>query len=610
MAINNTSEEVAVMNQRIESLFLHDMLLSKIAYGILCILCVVILIIAVYKLIRRRWTSIFFIFLCTSVILWSAISLFALFSDDYRVAEFLNSLRYISLVPIPALLMLHIILQVSYKGLRSYITVIFLTVPALYMLLILRDLYIPNALAFLPAITATPVYAILFYLFTLITLIKSYLLCFNVFYQMPPRTRRSTKSIFVSVVTLTLMAVIYALWVLRFGEILLQIEMAEALTLLQILLPLAIPIALGVLVYPLYDSMSIMPASDVIVTSREFIMRGLNTTVFVLNRKHQILDWNKKDWESGFPLPKPKYKEIYHEYLKRVLTQYSGKVSPHTSEIVIITKEGKEVHFLQRTYEIGYKKKMFGYVVEITEITAIYSKLRYFEQIAHIDTLTGLHNRNAYLDYTQQLIKEENMPLTILVGDLNELKRINDVYGHLEGDELIKTVAKVILEAKPENGFVSRLGGDEFAVLVPNSNEGTADEFIKKAILLCGENKDERQHAPSISWGHALMTSTEQSYNDLFAEADKMMYEFKKERVAFSSSGLLHSIEPTHPEQPVSTEEPAPSEEPAQPTEPAQPEEPAEPVTSEEPMQPTETAQPEEPVAPEEPTQPEQPAED
>ena len=526
-------DEVTGVNQDLEHMLIDNMLLSRIAYGIVGIMCIVFLAIATYKLINRRWNSIFFILLCIAAIFWSGISLLALFAEDYRVTDFLNSLRYIGLVPIPALLVLHISLQVSYKGLRPYTLVLYLAVPVFYMIFVLRDLYLPQAFTILPPLSASRWYIYVFCLFTFVALIRSYLLCFNVLYQMPPRTRRSTKSIFVSVVTLTLMATFYILQNSIFEELLPQNVVFD------VMLPLIIPIALGFIIYPLFDSMYIMPASDVIVTSREFVMKGLNTTVFVLSQKEQILDWNKKDWGSGYLLPKPKYREPFRIYLKRMLSQHIGKVSTHNPEVFIITKNGEEIHFLLRKYEVGYNQKKFGYIVEITEVTSIYSKLRDFEQIAHIDRLTGLYNRNAYLDYTSQLVKDEKMPLTILVGDLNELKRINDVHGHLEGDELIRFAAKAINDAKPENAFVARVGGDEFVVLVPNSNEDTAEVFIKKVNMLCGTKRDEKQHVPSISWGHALMISSLQSYNELFEEADKMMYEYKKQRKEFSSSGIL-----------------------------------------------------------------------
>ena len=459
------------------------------------------------------------------------------FSGDVRLFD---SILLMAMIPVPAFLTLHISLQVSYKELRPHSIVLHLIIPVFLIFIILRDLFFTSVLSFLPELADLIFYTIIFYAYVVIVLIKSYLLCFNVFYQMPPRARRSTKSTFISVIALTLLIAFYASWNTIIASNLPQSVIVD------LILPLLTPIALAFIIYPLFDSMYIMPASDVIVTSREFIMRGLNTTVLVLNRRHHILDWNRKDWDSSFPLPKPKYKEPYPLYLKRVLSQYSGRVSPHNSDIVIITKNGVETYFLLRAHEVGYKHRMFGFVVEISEVTPIYNKLRYFEEIAHVDTLTGLNNRNAYIDYTQQVIVSENMPLLILVGDLNELKRINDVYGHLHGDELIKTVSNIIIEAKPEGAFVARVGGDEFVLLVPNGSIEIGEEFITKSNAMCGEARVEcdMSRKPSVSWGYALMTSVEQSYNELFAEADHMMYEYKKRRVEFSSSGTLPGSSP------------------------------------------------------------------
>ena len=527
------TEELAEINRQVEHLLLEDMVLNKAAYWILSVICLFFFFIAVYKLIRRRWNSVFLVLLCLSTFFWSVTSLLALYTEIPGADDILNYLRYIGLIPIPALLTLHIRLQVSYKVLRPYIIVLFLIIPVFLIFIVLRDVFFPQVLSILPAYSKTLVYSFVFIIYATIAIIKSYLLCFNVFYQMPPRARRSTRFTFASVITVTLLLVLYALWVIR-GDI----YIPQSLT-VSLLLPLITPLALVIFIYPLFDSMYIMPASDVIVTSREFIMRGLNTTILVLNRRHQILDWNKKDWDTGFPLPKPMYKEPYPTYLKRVKDQYTGKVSPHNPDIVILTKDGNESHFLLRAHEIGNKQRMFGYVVEVSEVTQLYTKLRYFEEIAHVDTLTGLNNRNAYIDYTQQLIAEENMPLLILVGDLNKLKFVNDVSGHIAGDEMIKTVAKVIDEVKPENAFIARVGGDEFVLLVPNGTMEMATDFISRSNEKCGTIVNLKFVKPSVSWGYALMTSTSQSYNDVFAEADKMMYEYKKSRVEFSSSGIL-----------------------------------------------------------------------
>ena len=527
------TDELRELNQQFENLLFNDLLLSKLAYSLLGIACLVYLFIAAYKLIRRRWNSIYFILLCVLIVTYSAFSLLALFFGVTASAEDLHFMEYIGMILIPALLVLHINLQISYRKMRAYAIVLYLIVPAFLVFIILRDIYFPDAVSIFPAFTASLWYLIVLYLYAAIVLFRSFLLCFKVFYQMPPRTRRSTKSTLVSVTALTSLIVFIILFRPDLDALAAQYPFVE------LLLPLVTPITLAVVIYPLFDSMRIMPARDVIVTSREFIMRGLSTTIFVLNRRYQILDWNKKDWDSSFPLPKPMYKEDYPNYRKRVLDQYSGRVSPHNAEVVIITKNGKESHFLMRTHEIGYEHRMFGYVVEISEITQLYSQLRDFEQIAHIDMLTGLYNRNAYLNYTAQVIREEYMPLTILIGDLNELKRINDVYGHLVGDGLITAVSKVVNDVKPENAFVARVGGDEFIVLVPNSDADTGKDFIRRANAMISNQVNNESCVPSVSWGYSLMTSADQSYNDSFAEADKMMYAYKKNRVKFTSSGIL-----------------------------------------------------------------------
>jgi len=529
------TDEMVELNQQFEHLLFGDMLLHRIAYGILTLACLFFLVTTVYKQIRRRWNCLFLILLFVSVITWSALSLLMLFSADLGDVELFNSLRYIGIVLLPALLVLHIRVQVSYKGIHPVFIILYLIVPLFLVFIILRDTFFPGFLSILPASVETLWYLNIFYAYSALSLIRAYLLCFNVFYQMPRRTRRSTKSTLISTITLTLFIGITALFTSQINELMQQSILAD------LLVPLATPIALGFIIYPLFDSMYIMPASDVIVTSREFIMRGLSTTVLVLNRRHQILDWNRRDWDNEMPLLKPKYKEAYPVYRKRFIERYAGKVSPHNSDVIIVTKDGKESHFLQRIHKMEFKQRMFGYVVEIYDVTNIYSKLRVFEELAHIDTLTGLYNRNAYIIYTQSILKSENMPLLILVGDMNELKRINDVYGHLAGDELIKAIAKVIEAAKPALSFVARVGGDEFVVIAPNGSVDIAEKFIHRANTLCGEIQNEKTKKPSVSWGYAIMTSMDQSYNELFAEADKMMYEYKKNRIDFSSRGTLPS---------------------------------------------------------------------
>jgi len=528
------SEYLAELNSRIDILIFDEMLLSKGAYWLLGIMCLVFVTVATIKLIRRKWNSLVLILICLIILTWSMFSLFAIYSNLELSIDYYSTFRLIIFIPIPALLAIHIHRQVSYKHVRLISVIFYIAVPAFLIFVYFRNLHASYMQGAVSQNIFSGWYLYLFKIYAGVSIINSYLLCFNVFYQMPPRARRSTRSMLISVITLMLMLIGYAAWETGYADNLMQGNSA-----LDVILPTATPVALIIFTYPLFDSMYIMPAADVIVTSREFIMKGLSTTVLVLNRNQLILDWNRKDWDMQMPIPKPIYKESYKTYLERVMKMSTGKVSPHNSDIFILKSDENEYHFMQRIGEVGNKKTKMGYIVEIAEVSPLYTKLRYFEEIAHIDTLTGLYNRNAYIAYTEKILSESNYPLLVLVADVNKLKQTNDIYGHIEGDNFIRCIAQSLARIKPENAFLARVGGDEFVLLIPHGTAEFAEKFISRAIEACGSVPHSDTFIPGVSWGYALMTSSEQSYNDVFAEADKMMYEFKKNRIEFSSSGIL-----------------------------------------------------------------------
>ena len=106
------------------------------------------------------------------------------------------------------------------------------------------------------------------------------------------------------------------------------------------------------------------------------------------------------------------------------------------------------------------------------------------QKIAYSDALTGLGNRAAYLERLQECVKEHVPRLGIVYLDVNNLKKVNDVHGHEQGDILIRTAADVINESFGAYGRSYRIGGDEFCVLIDtDAMEGYdrgADMFRKK----------------------------------------------------------------------------------------------------------------------------------
>ena len=177
-------------------------------------------------------------------------------------------------------------------------------------------------------------------------------------------------------------------------------------------------------------------------------------------------------------------------------------------------------------------------IEQLTTATENRLLLSEMERLANTDALTGIYNRNFF---QQELAKEivkakhnNNIPLSILSIDINGLKRINDTFGHAQGDKLIITVANLLKKTCRETDIITRSGGDEFTVLCPNTHCDDAMAVlhriraIEKTTTIAyykGENTHQIE-AVRISIGIAC--STETSPDKVYALADANMYADKK----------------------------------------------------------------------------------
>ena len=502
---------------------------------ILAVFFVFVLICCCYGISRRvkkTWQSTYLIYISFSLLIFAGFSLVGLIPSVLESNLPHEYLATIAIIALPALVYLHVRSQLSHKELKpTYVWMIFAPYVVL-ILLMLRDSLIPNMFPHATPVYASVVYRWMFYGQSFLLFVGTYFLCLNAFHQLPTHLRGSTKYIFLGITSYAVLS----LGILLSGTFPVLIPFTESFDSIFLV---GAPAAFVLLLYTLYMAQSFAPAEDVIVTSRELVMGGLNTIVLVLNNEEKILNWNKNAWDDDFPLPVPIFMESMQSYRRRLRTIEGGKVSQHSDDIIIAAKAGKEIHYLLGMHQVKIDSRCFGYIVEITVVTAIYSALRYFEEIANIDTLTGLYNRNAYFDYVKRVCAKENMPLLIFVGDVNYLKIVNDNYGHMRGDELLVAVAGIIKGAAPAGAFVARTGGDEFVVLVPCGNVAMASEFMQEIISRSEEINHEVFGSPSISWGYSIMKHETDSYNKAFERADAMMYEYKRIRHSFRSSGLL-----------------------------------------------------------------------
>jgi diguanylate cyclase (GGDEF)-like protein len=171
-------------------------------------------------------------------------------------------------------------------------------------------------------------------------------------------------------------------------------------------------------------------------------------------------------------------------------------------------------------------------------------KYRQLETSAVTDELTGLPNTRSlflHLDSEIARCKRERTPLTVLVCDLDGFKQVNDRFGHLVGNKVLRTVAKGLQENCREYDCVARMGGDEFVVVLPGH---PAEAVPSKARLLseiavgagrmhCGED------LLSMSLGEAIFLKDGSDAEQLLAEAGRRMYQSKQEYKRQRNLGVL-----------------------------------------------------------------------
>jgi diguanylate cyclase (GGDEF)-like protein len=150
------------------------------------------------------------------------------------------------------------------------------------------------------------------------------------------------------------------------------------------------------------------------------------------------------------------------------------------------------------------------------------------------DELTGLHNRRGFLALAEQQMKLANRTkrgLVLVFIDLNGFKQINDRFGHQEGDQALRDVAKILKSTFRGSDVIARIGGDEFAILAIDA-EKESEEILKNRLDEKLKNhNDETTRKFKISFSYGIVNfnpNHPSSLEELMASADRAMYAKKR----------------------------------------------------------------------------------
>lgn len=189
-----------------------------------------------------------------------------------------------------------------------------------------------------------------------------------------------------------------------------------------------------------------------------------------------------------------------------------------------------EARFTNGAYSEEFKAPIFdeaGNVIATVGFSKdITDRKQREEEIVYLsfhDQLTGLYNRRFFEEEMKRLNSQRNLPITLVMIDVNGLKLVNDAFGHQEGDELLKKVAQVLERESRANDIVSRVGGDEFTMLLLNTTHKEAEKLMERINEAIDKETTDKV-IYSISSGWATKYKQEDDLQKVYMLAEDRMY--------------------------------------------------------------------------------------
>lgn len=205
----------------------------------------------------------------------------------------------------------------------------------------------------------------------------------------------------------------------------------------------------------------------------------------------------------------------------------SGRIIGLANHTVLLTRNGHMVPIADSAAPIKAEDgKIFGVVMVFRDVSAEKEHNNQIKYMSYHDSLTGLYNRRYIEEAISQWDTPENLPISIIMGDVNGLKITNDVFGHAAGDNLLRQVARTVKENCSDENLVARWGGDEFVVVMLKSGISMAEDVIDKIRCSCDNAGDNRLRM-SLSLGCAVKKLRKEKIQVVFRLAEEYMYHQK-----------------------------------------------------------------------------------
>lgn len=204
----------------------------------------------------------------------------------------------------------------------------------------------------------------------------------------------------------------------------------------------------------------------------------------------------------------------------------------YTFQSNIFTKNTDDKDIIIKCSTIVSGKKRIKAVGIIKHQDGLKNKEAELLNIRKLDIFTGLYNKKTILDFAERAIKSKKYDsVSLVMLDLDNFKLVNDNYGHMKGDEVIKKIASIIKNIVGSRGYVGRFGGDEYFIVLCNiGSEGDLRAILKSIQIGINESYEDcfKGFNLSASIGVATYPQNGEDFDLLFKKADRAAYIAKK----------------------------------------------------------------------------------
>ena len=295
------------------------------------------------------------------------------------------------------------------------------------------------------------------------------------------------------------------------------------------------------------DITEIKQSQGDILTYKQMV-ENLNEVIYILDTNATITYVSPNVIHFGGYTPEELMQQqftgfVHPDDLEGRITQFkkvlSGIIEP--SEYRFIEKSGnvKWVRTSARPIiKNGQVVGVQGVLTDITDLKQAEESLRY---MSFHDTLTGLYNRFYLEKEMQRLDTPRQLPISLIMIDMNGLKLINDIYGHQTGDEVLKKVADTLQKSCRQEEIIARYGGDEFVIFLPQTDMEGVQTICNRIKEKC-HNVAVEDVPVLLSLGYSTKTKSEKNLYEVLSEAEDNMYKQKLSEKRSSQGTLLNAF--------------------------------------------------------------------